>query len=179
MPCGGDWSIRSMGFADLDTVVTLEKRIFSSPWSADLFRYELGHDDRTIYLVLEECDRVVGYIGSQVLDQEIHVTNMAVEPEARRRGLGSALLLECVRLGLGRGARWVTLEVRLGNDEALDFYRTRKRTRSSWLPATSGRLSSQTSSRVSSASSPRREAGSSASPRDRDLLRRVGGRPGA
>jgi ribosomal-protein-alanine N-acetyltransferase len=122
MPCGGDWSIRSMGFADLDTVVTLEKRIFSSPWSADLFRYELGHDDRTIYLVLEECDRVVGYIGSQVLDQEIHVTNMAVEPEARRRGLGSALLLECVRLGLGRGARWVTLEVRLGNDEALDFY---------------------------------------------------------
>lgn len=118
----GPWSIRPMTFEDLDHVVELERMIFSSPWSADLFRCELDHDDRTMYMVAESDGTLLGYIGSQVLDKEVHVTNMAVEPGSRRSGLGSALLLECIRRGLERGARWVTLEVRLGNDEALNFY---------------------------------------------------------
>jgi len=115
--------IREMVFDDLDSVVAMEKKIFETPWSADLFRYELRHDEKTIYLVIANGERLLGYIGAQVIGQEIHVTNMAIEEESRRGGLGSALLLECIQIGLERGARWVTLEVRRGNDEALTFYR--------------------------------------------------------
>lgn len=122
MPLFGACLIREMRFEDIDRVVELEKRIFSSPWSSELFRYEIDHGDRTIYLVAEEGPGLVGYTGAQVLDKEVHVTNMAVEPEYRRCGLGSALLLECIRRGLERGARWLTLEVRQGNEEARCFY---------------------------------------------------------
>ena len=122
MPRFGACIIREMSFGDVDRVVALEKRIFSSPWSAELFRYEVGNSDRTIYLVAEDNAHLIGYIGAQVFGKEVHVTNMAVEPESRRAGFASALLLECVRIGLERGARWLTLEVRSGNKEARLFY---------------------------------------------------------
>ena len=124
MPLFGEFLIRDMRSEDIDRVVELEKEIFDSPWNAELFRHELRNFDRTIYLVAEKNGRVQAYMGAQVLDAEIHVTNMAVEPSARRAGLGSALLLECISRSLDRGARWLTLEVRRGNDEALEFYRT-------------------------------------------------------
>jgi ribosomal-protein-alanine N-acetyltransferase len=119
----GGCLIRDMRFDDLDRVMSLENIIFSSPWSAELFGYELRDLDRTIYMVAEEGETLRGYFGAQVLDQEVHVTNMAVEPSWRRKGLGSAMLLECIRRALDRGARWLTLEVRVGNDEARRFYR--------------------------------------------------------
>lgn len=124
MPLFGDCLIREMRSDDIDRVVELEKEIFASPWHDELFRQELRHFDHTIYLAAERAGRLLGYMGAQVLDAEVHVTNMAVEPDARRAGLGSAMLLECIRRGLDRGARWLTLEVRRGNDEALEFYRT-------------------------------------------------------
>lgn len=123
MPRFGSCLIRQMAAGDVDRVVGLEKRIFSSPWSAELFRYEIDHGEKTVYLVAEEDGCLIGYTGAQLMGKEVHITNMAVEPECRRRGLGSALLLECIRRGQERGARWLTLEVRRGNEEARNFYR--------------------------------------------------------
>jgi [ribosomal protein S18]-alanine N-acetyltransferase len=123
MPVYGNWLIREMRFDDIDGVVDLEKRIFSSPWSAELFRYEVENSQKTIYLVAEEDGNLTGYMGAQLYGKEVHVTNMAVQPESRRSGLATALLLECIRLALEREARWLTLEVRRGNDEAQSFYR--------------------------------------------------------
>ena len=124
MPLFGECLIRDMRSQDIDRVVEMEKEIFDSPWNAELFRHELRNFDRTIYLVAEKDGELHAYMGAQVLDAEVHVTNMAVDPSRRRAGLGSALLLECIGRSLGRGARWLTLEVRRGNDEALQFYRT-------------------------------------------------------
>jgi [ribosomal protein S18]-alanine N-acetyltransferase len=118
----GTCGIREMLFGDIDRVVELEKRVFDSPWSADLFRYEIEHSERTIYLVAEDTGSLLGYIGAQVYGREVHITNMAVEPGSRRGGLATAMLLECIRVGLERGARWLTLEVRPSNTEARSFY---------------------------------------------------------
>lgn len=123
MPRFGTYLIREMLHSDVEGVVRLEKLIFASPWSAELFRYEIDHAERTVYLVAEEERELIGYSGAQLIDQEVHVTNMAVLDSRRRCGLGSALLLEVVRRGLERGARWLTLEVRAGNEDARLFYR--------------------------------------------------------
>jgi ribosomal-protein-alanine N-acetyltransferase len=66
---------------------------------------------------------LLGYIGAQLFKSEIHVTNMAVDTEFRRKGVGSLLLASCMRRGYDAGARWLTLEVREGNEEARQFYR--------------------------------------------------------
>ncbi|PKQ27523.1 MAG: ribosomal-protein-alanine N-acetyltransferase [Candidatus Anoxymicrobium japonicum] len=123
MPGHGACLIREMRSDDLDRVVVLEKEIFSSPWSADMFLYELNRDGNAVFLVAEDSQKLCGYIGAQILDQEVHITNMAVETGVRRRGLGSALLIECIREGMKCGARWLTLEVRRDNDEARLFYK--------------------------------------------------------
>lgn len=115
--------IREMRIEDIEAVMDLEREIFPSPWSPSFFRHELRRGDHTVYLVAEAGGRLVGFIGANLMDEEIHLTNMAVALDVRRRGLGSVLLVECVRYGLARGARWLTLEVRKGNWGAREFYR--------------------------------------------------------
>ena len=119
----GDVVIREMLVADLDRVMALEHDVFDTPWTVDMFIQELKRAEGTIYLVAESGGRVLGYIGAQVLGREVHVTNMAVDAAKRRRGLGSCLLIACLRRGAERGARWLTLEVRQNNQEARAFYR--------------------------------------------------------
>lgn len=123
MGLASDVVIRDMMLADFDSVMELEREIFSSPWTEELFAYELGRAGKTLYLVAEDEGRVLGYLGAQLLGGEIHITNMAVAPALRRRGLGSALLISCVRRGVERGGMWLTLEVRESNHEAREFYR--------------------------------------------------------
>lgn len=115
--------IREMLASDLEEVMGLEYEIFDAPWDEELFMQELRRGEGTIYLVAESGGTVFGYIGAQLLGGEVHVTNMAVAAAHRRRGLGSALLVSCVRRGTARGARWLTLEVRENNSEAREFYR--------------------------------------------------------
>lgn len=114
--------VREMEIADLEEVMRLEREIFSTPWSSDVFRHEMRRRGRVIYIVAEEGGTVVGYMGASVMGHEVHVANLAVDPGLRRRGIGSALFLECVRLGIERGARWVILEVRETNAPAREFY---------------------------------------------------------
>jgi ribosomal-protein-alanine N-acetyltransferase len=112
-----------MRIADIEGVMAIEREIFTSPWTAKFFLHELQKGNRAIYLVAATVGELLGYMGAQVLGEEIHITNMAVAERYRRRGLGSALLIACVRRGTESGARWLTLEVREGNHQARSFYR--------------------------------------------------------
>jgi ribosomal-protein-alanine N-acetyltransferase len=115
--------IRGMSPLDLDAVLALEREIFPTPWTQEIFEYEMRRKEQALYLVAEVRGKTVGYLGAQMLDDEIHLTNMAIAPGLRRRGLGTALLLECLHRGIDKRARWMTLEVRENNREARVFYR--------------------------------------------------------
>jgi ribosomal-protein-alanine N-acetyltransferase len=56
-----------------------------------------------------------------VLD-ELHVNNLAVLPDFRRRGVASALLTYVLEEGMRMGALRATLEVRRSNTAALMLY---------------------------------------------------------
>jgi ribosomal-protein-alanine N-acetyltransferase len=118
-----DLNIRDMKEGDLGQVLVLEEEIFPSPWTEDLFLHELRQGQNAMYMVALSGDRLLGYFGAHLFKSEIHVTNMAVDRECRRKGLGSLLLVTCVRRGCDAGARWLTLEVREGNREARHFYK--------------------------------------------------------
>jgi ribosomal-protein-alanine N-acetyltransferase len=115
-------SVREMETGDLEAVLAIEVRVFPSPWTGEIFSAELEQPE-SIYLVVEEPGGTVGYAGARMFGQEVHITNMAVAPERRGRGLAAALMLECVRRGIEQGGRYLTLEVRQGNAGALEFYR--------------------------------------------------------
>lgn len=66
---------------------------------------------------------VVGYGGLWLMVDEAHVTSVAVRPEFRGKGLGQLLMLALFDVALQRSARWLTLEVRIGNTAALRLYK--------------------------------------------------------
>ena len=117
------WQIRRMETADLDLLADLEKRCFSIPWSRDMIADELSND-RALYLVAEWEGKLLGYAGSWVIFDEGHITNVAVDPQARRQGVGRHLLGALLEGLAGAGVTAATLEVRRGNTAAISLYKS-------------------------------------------------------
>ncbi len=67
---------------------------------------------------------MVGFIVFWLVHDEVHVLNVVTAREARRRGVGRALMEEAADAGRKRGAVLATLEVRRSNEAALALYRT-------------------------------------------------------
>jgi ribosomal-protein-alanine N-acetyltransferase len=112
---------------DLARVVEIEQSAFARPWSRDLIAREMAHDWSSILLAVEPApggEAVLGLVVFWLVHDEVHVLNVAVAPEARRRGVARALMREVERRGAGRGARIATLEVRRSNQAALELYRS-------------------------------------------------------
>jgi len=115
-------SIERMRPADLSDVLAIERASFSMPWSRGAFLYEIEQNQVARCWVGRENGQVVGYICLWEVADELHVTNVAVHPEARRHGIGRWLLESVFERARGGGARMVLLEVRPSNVEALGLY---------------------------------------------------------
>ena len=119
-------SLRPMTLEDLDAVLDIEQRAHVSPWSHELMRRELDHAWATILLCEAPSPggpRIVGYIVYWLVHDEVHVLNVATDPDFRRRGVGALLLVAAERTGASRGALVSTLEVRRSNEAAIGLYR--------------------------------------------------------
>jgi len=66
---------------------------------------------------------IVGFAGLWLMIDEAHITTIATDTFVRRRGLGELLLVHLIDISYEIGARWVTLEVRVGNEAAKALYR--------------------------------------------------------
>ncbi len=115
------FSIRVMLAGDLDAVLELERRCHVSPWSAQLFEEELSRNYSTVDL-LWQSQRLVGYLCSWQICDELHILNVAVDPSFRRRGLGRLLLSHVLDRSCASGCTRALLEVRAGNSGALCLY---------------------------------------------------------
>lgn len=117
----GPVTIRSFHRDDIPRVEEIEKAVYSTPWSTQVFHDELEADGRT-YLVAERDGRVVGFGGLMVIADEAHITTVAVDPEARGGGIGKRLMLSLVDHAIESGANSLTLEVRVSNETARRLY---------------------------------------------------------
>jgi ribosomal-protein-alanine N-acetyltransferase len=114
--------------ADLPRVMEIERAAFSHPWSEELVRRELSHEFSTVLLATGEASdgaSILGFLVTWLVHDELHVLNVAVAPEARRRGVARALLDEAEAGARARGARVALLEVRRSNAPAIGLYRAR------------------------------------------------------
>jgi ribosomal-protein-alanine N-acetyltransferase len=104
---------------DLPSVMEIDALSLPRPWSAAIWRGELG-SPYGLYLVLEERGEVVGQIGIRHVLGELHITTIAVKPEYRRRGHARALI--GAALAAFPDASRVHLEVRPTNAKAIALY---------------------------------------------------------
>ena len=113
--------IRKMERADAAEVSRLEAEIFTKPWSQQGFLDALSGEN-VIFLVAESLGKIVGYCGMYCAADEGEITNVAVAPEARNRGVGKLLMAQFLEEAKKAGARQVILEVRVSNEAALHLY---------------------------------------------------------
>ena len=104
-------------------VLHIEQQVYPQPWSLGLFLSELTQRSTRIYLVARVSHRVVGYLGMFRSLDDAHVTTLAVDPEWRRRAIGTRLMAAAARAAIARGCQNLTLEVRMSNDPARRLYR--------------------------------------------------------
>lgn len=138
--------IRRMTLEDVPAVVRIEQECFSQPWSEQSFRDSLIRED-TIFLVCEilESDinsmpmdteseglldkqtkkavTIAGYIGMYLSFDEASITNVAVSPTYRKRGIGEQLVDKAKQSAGSGGAKQMLLEVRVSNAPAISLYK--------------------------------------------------------
>jgi len=106
----------------LDAVAELERSCFTVPWSRNALAEELDNALSAFLVALDENDRVVGYAGLQVVLDEGYITNVAVRPDCRRRGVAGKLLDVFERFAEGNHLAFLSLEVRASNYAAIALY---------------------------------------------------------
>ncbi len=114
--------IVDMQLGDLEEVLRIEQQAFRTPWSVNAFIGELTQNPLAVYVVGKEDGRIVCYAGTWLIHGESHITNVAVDPEARGRGYGEAVCRALLRRMKDLGATRVTLEVRVSNAVAQQLY---------------------------------------------------------
>jgi ribosomal-protein-alanine N-acetyltransferase len=120
--------IRDATYNDLPRVLDIERLSFTEPWSLASFRRELSLSfSRLMLAVIDESreggSQVAGYLCRWLVAGEYHILNVAVHPDFRRHGVGTALMAGAVAEGRARKVSLMILEVRRSNLEARRLYR--------------------------------------------------------
>ncbi|MGE5358379.1 MAG: ribosomal protein S18-alanine N-acetyltransferase [Bacteroidales bacterium] len=109
--------------ADVEPIVQIERASFSTPWTADMFRWELRNSEVSSTWVARADDgSVMAFCCVWVVLDELHINNIAVAPEFRRSGTAAGLLEHVMSDAVQQGATRATLEVRRSNRAALKLY---------------------------------------------------------
>jgi ribosomal-protein-alanine N-acetyltransferase len=120
-----DLVIVPMRRAHIRKIMPIEQQVYPRPWTAQVFVEELeqARIGKRHYLVGTIGDELVGYGGLLYVENDAHVTNIAVHPMWRSRGIATELLLDLAWEANSRGCEAMTLEVRHTNVAAQQLYR--------------------------------------------------------
>ena len=102
-------------------VAQLEKECFHDPWSESSIASEL-ENPLSLWLVAQDGQRVVGYVGSQSVMGEADMMNIAVSSQYRRMGIAQELVQRLVTALRENDVYSLALEVRASNEPAKALY---------------------------------------------------------
>ena len=105
----------------LPQIQKIEQRSFSVPWTEQMLRLQLSPDSH-VFLTAETEEGVIGYIGMMYVLDEGYISNVAVHPDFRRRGVADALLDALEERARTLRLSFLTLEVRQSNAPAVALY---------------------------------------------------------
>ena len=122
-------TIARMSEHDLLEIVEIEEKSGLSRWGWAAYYAELQGANRDLMLTARhsrspiiESGPIAGYIVARETAGELHINNVAVRAEYRRRGIGAALLNHILHEARRRKVNAAFLEVRSGNLAAQALY---------------------------------------------------------
>lgn len=113
--------IREMRSGDIPEVMLIEKESFNDPWAEIHFYSEL-YLPVAITWVAVSAGKIAGYLCCWKIEDELHLNNIAVRRDVRRKGVAQKMMNKLIRLARDEGKRIITLEVSDRNPAAIAFY---------------------------------------------------------
>lgn len=115
-------SISYMKIEDVEDILVVENLCFPVPWLKESFIQELSNKSLTRYICAKTEGRAIAYAGMWKIFDEGHITNIAVHPEYRKKGIGGMLVYHLINIARQENIKKMTLEVRKSNIAAQRLY---------------------------------------------------------
>ncbi len=119
-----DIIIKPMLKDDIDKVMSVEEEAYGEHhWSKESFYNELNNNLAYYYSAFDKNNNLVGYTGSWQIIDEAHITTIAVKTEYKGKKIGEALLQRLFKECYKNKIKYITLEVRVSNEPAINLYK--------------------------------------------------------
>ncbi|HEY3202647.1 MAG TPA: ribosomal protein S18-alanine N-acetyltransferase [Thermoanaerobaculia bacterium] len=112
---------------DLEEIARIEAESFPVPWKREFFASELSEPHRYLRVLGRDDGgepRLGGYLFAVSLYEEFHINKIATDLRLRKQGYGRWLLEDALARARSIGSTAITLEVRVSNAAAREFYRS-------------------------------------------------------
>ena len=118
-----EYKIRRMMLSDLDEVSIIEADAYGEVhWTRDNFVSELDNTVGDYNVLYKDGNEILGYLGSWMIIDEMHITTIATAKNHTRKGVAEALLIAQIFKALEQNIKALTLEVRVSNIKAQGLY---------------------------------------------------------
>ncbi|RLE62732.1 MAG: ribosomal-protein-alanine N-acetyltransferase [Thermoprotei archaeon] len=119
---GSKLIIRPATEQDIKAVYRIERSTFSDYYPYGLLLAYL-HMVRDLFQVAVLDGKIIGYVIGVIRRNNLgHIVNIAVDPQFRRKGVGTELMKRLIELFRNRGVKLIRLEVRVSNTPARKLY---------------------------------------------------------
>ena len=119
---GPDVLIRPMKRDDVETVLSIESLVFTTPWQADTFLNLIGRPGSELWVMEHPVAGILAYAVLWCVLDQAELANIAVRSEYRGQGYASRLLERVLQVARDREVETIYLEVRASNTQALELY---------------------------------------------------------
>lgn len=119
------YSVEPMRERDLAGVVEIEETSGLNRWGYDAYHREVFTNPNSVMIVARNLlhgPAVIGFVAGWIVEDDLHINNLASHRDYRRMGVGRSLMEAAIDEARYRGAAHVLLEVRASNESAQVLY---------------------------------------------------------
>ena len=115
---------RKLTQADAEVAAALDSKCFGREACNREYFYHAAQNERQEFWVAEREGKVIACAGAEINSDTAEIESLAVDPEYRRQGVATILLIKLLDAIKMRGATFIVLEVRPSNKAAIALYKS-------------------------------------------------------
>ena len=116
-------SFNKLTSVEIPSVLSIEERNSDYPWSQGQFKTSIENSSNLCYF-LSQNGKTIGYLIAMLAVDTADIVNIGIDPDFKRQGHGTALLNHLIEELRKRNISEILLEVRAGNQSAIQFYKS-------------------------------------------------------